>query len=192
LRSRTRDEAQSALTRGRQGAACVTEISEQRLSRRTGDALLTVMPTPSLPTDNLYKFIALAGIALVVATVVLGFGTYRDLLDREAELRAQGGTLGWSSGQPLDQNLPEERDLKHGILLLRARLDAAVKQFPMLSYPLVAGTALMGVGFWLWYVRLQRHLDAIVLRRATRPMASEPSTGLPESPQTGRRKHPQK
>jgi hypothetical protein len=47
---------------------------------------------PSLPTDNLYKFAALAGIAIVVSTVYLLVSQTLNIVDRVTDAREAGDT----------------------------------------------------------------------------------------------------
>lgn len=45
------------------------------------------LPVPSAPTDNLYKFIALSGVALIVTGQFLPLGMVREINDKMADVR---------------------------------------------------------------------------------------------------------
>ncbi len=47
-------------------------------------------PIPSLPTDNLYKFCAVAGSVAIVASVLVAFQGWRDLLGQQFSIRNLG------------------------------------------------------------------------------------------------------
>jgi hypothetical protein len=48
-----------------------------------------VSPIPSLPTDNLYKFCAVAGSLAILVSALVAFQAWRDVLGREASLRSR-------------------------------------------------------------------------------------------------------
>ena len=132
------------------------------------------MQIPNLPTDNLYKFMAMAGMAIII----MGFLTVWAHANRSQELfreLQQGLAL---SNTELEQAMqianPEERLSllrKHNLEL--AKLTSIQKELEFildwkLRYEvfavacMVLGTLLSGSGFWLWYVRVQRHLDKML------------------------------
>lgn len=141
------------------------------------------MTLPSIPTDNLYKFLALSGLILA------GFsGTFLPLqihktklkvIEVEAEMQIIGQereSIGWeiSRLKEIEYPTPEqiaiiqdrhEENAKRLILAESARkqLEYLVRLYSLLSglsgVGLVLGLIMATVGFTLWYTRVQRPLD---------------------------------
>lgn len=120
----------------------------------------------ALPTDSLYKFMALAGLLIVVGTLALylyarrkycitAYELERDIKIVAARLNASGaaqGSLDWTIAKA-------ESDCgtkKAGYLLAEFRIIQWLHWIWVL-----AGLALLITGARLWYVKLQRHIDAI-------------------------------
>jgi len=140
---------------------------------------------PSPPTDNLYKFMALAGIVLLVAAPFF-WTTYR--LKQEEHLRAE---LRWmAEAQPPSEYYLAKVQIEHGetVSLERRqmveRFDYAEKELGRVSDEFAAlesykltvsilaatmgtiGLSLAAFGFPLWYVRVQRPLDRLLVRES--------------------------
>jgi len=142
---------------------------------------------PSPPTDNLYKFLALAGILIVVGGYVFVYLQ----ADRSQELLRelkQGAALIHAETEIARLrsllNDPNERRGKHleegyeAAARERARLTKVEEELKfllawknrsmiLLAAAHVVGSVLSAVGFALWYQRVQRYQDLILRRQAT-------------------------
>jgi hypothetical protein len=144
-----------------------------------------------LPTDNLYKFMALSGVALMLAAALLAYGSFRriqslaDALGAETSvamvkadriiaetLRAvDDSTL---TGQERERRLMELRTptfaLGEQAVSLQARSKGLLRDLKRLSDDVdgwlivlwTLGGVLASLGFWLWYMRVQRYQDTIL------------------------------
>jgi len=150
---------------------------------------------PMPPTDNLYKFMAISGLLLVLTTIIL-YVTVR-LEVRESwgngiavlKTRSDLGEvrLGQAIGPPSKlTDLEAERWKKYianKISELKSQLSRLEKtgtevddywssiykaEFlgPFLLGGIFTGVLLMGSGFYLWYSRLQKYQDKIIARQA--------------------------
>ena len=144
------------------------------------------MQLPTLPTDNLYKFLALSGIALFVLSVVITNQSANDALRESDKLRIELAGL-QADVQALGEDtayakthsdVQHERErllqLRRQAMIGRAesatldRLIAVAAAYRSLGNWLGSvGGGLTLLGFVLWYVKLQRHQDEIVRREAT-------------------------
>jgi hypothetical protein len=147
---------------------------------------MAMLPGP--PTDNLYKFMAIFGLALIIASFV---GAYK----AEAEIQSRfGARIRERELLMLEQRREaalgpayEHRDWR--IILdsfaVEARADTlanegllAVKtRFDVLLW---VGAGMSLAGFLLWYTRLQRFEDALVKRKASE--STEADSSLPGDP----------
>lgn len=151
------------------------------------------MSVASLPTDNLYKFIALSGVAIIAATIVAFLNFASDVSIKLAEAKGAVGSvefelrlierLGIDLVSPIADPYLQQRAIRFLDLNakatqqaaiideLRTRLDFAWKSFII---AMIWGHVLAAWGFGMWYRRLQRHQDIDLStrfpdRRSTRP-----------------------
>jgi hypothetical protein len=137
-----------------------------------------MLTTPAAPTDNLYKFIAIFGLSIVVAA---GSFAAKLQLDREdasrvVEARALAETR--QAEQLTKSSDPAER--AHGVALADSvirQADSAIaladrlnekpsKTMPALVATTIAGALISAVGFGLWHRRFQKYQDIIIQRQA--------------------------
>jgi hypothetical protein len=133
---------------------------------------------PAAPTDNLYKFIAIFGLSIVIAAG--GFAAKLQL-DREdtsriVEARAlaetrQAERLTKSSdpaerarGVALADSVIRQADSARA---LADRLnEKPSKTMPVLITATIIGALISGVGFVLWHRRFQKYQDIMIQRQA--------------------------
>jgi hypothetical protein len=147
------------------------------------------MELPMLPTDNLYKFLALSGLVMLV----LSFTFPRNMVD-ELELKAVESEtninlLAFDVSVLKDdvdaaekkpklaedgiQKLSErQRQLEVKTLQVggeRAKLNVLVKQLRFaMSLSIIGsvlGFVLADIGFWLWYMRVQKPADLLARKQ---------------------------
>jgi len=147
------------------------------------------MELPMLPTDNLYKFLALSGLVMLV----LSFTFPRNMVD-ELELKAVESEtninlLAFEVSVLKDdvdaaekkpklaedgiQKLSErQRQLEVKTLQVggeRAKLNVLVKQLRFaMSLSIIGsvlGFVLADIGFWLWYMRVQKPADLLARKQ---------------------------
>ena len=132
-------------------------------------------PLPNLPTDSLYKFIALSGIALFITGLILNFKSADVYFENsqfvkvETELSEEQKKL--INSQPLFKlddprllNLPIEyisKSKKNGHYLTKAEKFESYSKAMMFC-----GSLLTIIGFVLWYLLLQRHIDKQMKKEA--------------------------
>lgn len=127
---------------------------------------------PSLPTDSLYKFLALSGVVIVLSSVYffMRMGSLVKIKSFElmADMQKRDTEISFLEQQP-------ERSKQE---ILKVRIDQNVatiklKEFKWLTYQLVivylissiglfAGTSMAYQGFNLWYSKIQIHQDKIL------------------------------
>jgi hypothetical protein len=145
---------------------------------------------PSIPTDNLYKFLALSGLALFLTSVsfplallnhnlekadqlaqeLAGISADIDFLKEDVAIaKAQG-----ESAEEATQRFRKSRELRRESAVFGEkikglhRLNAQTRWLPLLSaLGATAGLAIAVTGFWLWYHRLQRLLDMSVVEEGS-------------------------
>jgi len=153
-------------------------------------------PGLPLPTDSLYKFLALVGLTVAVISffVPLGMLVYNQdrmsaLSVELAEVRADIESAKESQrALPTAPNDPARTrellavgaDLRRRQAAAGAKLEAIHRLNRQAAHLMwlafggpAVGLAVSAVGFWLWYVRLQCHLDAHA-REATRRQPRKP------------------
>jgi hypothetical protein len=144
------------------------------------------IPTlPSPPTDNLYKFMALSGVVLLLAAPFFWAKFYITHAERT---RAAIESLGYSLPPPDyyffrakllggESVTEEQRKLVEKFDSLRkesSRLGGEFLLYDRFSYVVTSaaiflgllGLALTWFGFRLWYLRVQKPLDRILLKEA--------------------------
>ena len=140
----------------------------------------------SLPTDNLYKFICLMGLAIFLAGALLLWSRGAQMADAHAEyaiaFRSVVGEtkdlLRWAkkgADQRGDIPLPEiessldevQSSLKAAELALRR----SNRSRRMGNVLLAVGASLAAVGGWLWYSRVQKYEDAVLRHKAAEALS---------------------
>jgi hypothetical protein len=140
---------------------------------------------PSPPTDNLYKFMAMSGVVLLIVAPIFCAQFYVSQAERT---RKAFETLG-ESFAPADYEMAkvkfendkpitdEEKNLIEKYDALKKEASSAGSEFliydrfsrvvTVLSILLgLLGCLLSWFGFYLWYLRVQKPLDRILLKEA--------------------------
>lgn len=136
------------------------------------------MEIPSLPTDNLYKFMAIFGIVLMIFAFVFPFRGIDDLSNElhEAELEARIHEAQEQRFFASGKERSEEEEIDKIIFMLKyksnlEKLREKSNRFEQnkwifkISYG--AGSFVASWGFLLWYWKVQRHLDRILYNQAS-------------------------
>ena len=124
------------------------------------------MNIPALPTDNLYKFMALSGIVLIVFSFLLPWraaNRSQELLrDVKANLRIID-TLPLSSDERAKLLGNSVKNLEELKLIIEKD-----KPFYMIAFIIgeTFGIVLCISGFTLWYKRVQKYNDQILIQQA--------------------------
>jgi hypothetical protein len=121
------------------------------------------LPSPPLPTDNLYKFMAIAGIVAAISCAYFGINILLDLQESTWEVSAQTKVL-LARG---DAEAEEMEALVQELELLRKKRDELEPLSEFLAKVAGFSLALSVLGFILWYWRVQRFLDKELSRRAS-------------------------
>ena len=142
-----------------------------------------MMNFPPIPTDNLYKFMALGGIALVFLSMWLMFARLKDAEIKTSEMGVELAvtrqkarnllyetTLLHSPGRHRllglvanAQQIKIETAKESAQLKARKVLQADMDGELFMTYSFSAAGILMAIlGFVLWYIRVQKPLDAML------------------------------
>ena len=143
-------------------------------------------PIPNFPTDNLYKFFALSGVFVFIASIWLNSNMLSDLNTSLNEITVEAETA-TTLRHLLPENIADDYDLRSAEIKLfrefaelsissQTKLDALIKQqnkvmkFSILLYIVACfGILVSGIGFRQWYLKVQKPLDEILqlnLRKA--------------------------
>ena len=143
-----------------------------------------ILPAP--PTDNLYKFVALAGLVLFIGAPVFWIQYTLELRQGEddhvrANLTALGVFLeahdaasyfrpaGIPTPTPVPEALANEKKVQAAVETASARLGQyapyAAWVTATATVAAILGLALAILGFRLWYVRVQRPQDLLLMRQ---------------------------
>lgn len=157
-----------------------------------------------VPTDNLYKLMAVGGVVLLVASFYFMFQYEHQVRQLQLEAKVEEAALqkeweflnttfydknGSRSEQQVDWAMVDRlanfarrsETHKARMAALESVQEADAKKNGMMWWLAILGAvggALMTFGFGLWYFRLQRHQDKLLLfelRKAEREAASEPA-----------------
>ena len=149
------------------------------------------MNLPALPTDNLYKFLALSGLVLFVISFVFPRSLVDELelktvetqtevnllvrevsaLNKDVDVAAAKPNL---SDEALEK-LSERRDqLNEKAIRLEGQKERQKTLLKQLRYAVdlslfgsILGYLIAHVGFWLWYTRVQRLADLLARKQAS-------------------------
>lgn len=118
-----------------------------------------MQPNVPIATDNLYKFVALFGLVLVVASFAgfyLSYANHRAEMalieDRRFDLAKSAGTLSPAAVAKIEWDLMIREDVSSA---------NRVTFGSVMAFPLFAGFALSTVGFFLW-IKVQRLQDELL------------------------------
>jgi hypothetical protein len=119
---------------------------------------------PSPPTDNLYKFIAVAGLVLLFGAPVY-WSSYTDAShgQRLEALRALLQKAATPDPRAAEEEVERHKKAYEFVQDALSKYDQWVKYLSLVAA--VAGLLLAAVGFWLWYVRVQRPQDTLLQRQ---------------------------
>ena len=115
------------------------------------------MDLPTIPHDNLYKFMTFCGLMLCLASVV---GGYFILNGHNAKVYDQYYRI----HQVLDTSSDSEEatNVSEAIMhLLATEKRNAESSGRVLSFVFCIGLVCMSLGCWFWYLRIQRHDDRV-------------------------------
>jgi hypothetical protein len=132
------------------------------------------MNLPNLPTDNLYKFLALSGITLYIACLVLSVITSQDISDKRMkvsneliELKKELNSIESSTKDEPTQTTQYKLDIfKSRLDNKQSEVDSLATTFESISQLLysgyIVGLSSSFLGFILWYFKVQRYEDMIL------------------------------
>lgn len=126
------------------------------------------MQIPSLPTDNLYKFMAIGGIVLFLAGHFASWsgGTRIQELHAQVEqAKAISRIYAKTDSQKAELALAEVAGAEYEIRFIEDQR-WGVRAF--LNFTFWVGSLLSLAGFILWYIRVQRQLDILLLEEIRR------------------------
>jgi exopolysaccharide biosynthesis protein len=147
------------------------------------------MNIPNLPTDNLYKFMALSGLFILILSVV--YPLYREneltqrLLALEGEIEVLNVDIIFQtelakntkrhSFSLSDPDIPQILRFKEASVKIETQrkqllfLSSEIEKYKRFRWiGVFCGMALILSGFMLWYYRVQRFQDILLYREATK------------------------
>lgn len=129
-----------------------------------------------IPSSNMYKYVALSGVAIIIVTLVFAVSEIFDIHDQvlKAEERVEVMTARLEAGMNPEGNEPAS-ELEQQ--LNRIRLDAAEKQLQVLkdrslelrewaTILFTIGIAIAAFGFTRWYRKIQMPMERIAEHQA--------------------------
>ena len=131
------------------------------------------MEIPKLPTDNLYKFMALSGLVILILSAIPYYRKYEfdiELIRLEAE--AENLRLKIRENAAYTTT---EFEFKCKEILRRITMNNYLKGVAYVCS--FVGSFLTTLGFYLWYVKLQRYQDRIIKKEAAQIDALEKQGG---------------
>jgi hypothetical protein len=115
-------------------------------------------PSLAIPTDNIYKFVCLFGLTLIVVAVLSFVATYTATLDRK--VRYSEVVISLESKTPRTKAEEDTLDMNRQLLeVTRDNEKAANFVFSLL---LGTGLALSALGTHKWYTKVQKRDDQLV------------------------------
>ena len=130
------------------------------------------MNLPNLPTDNLYKFMALSGLFLIIFSFTLVLlqanrsqDIHRELkrLSTIMELKNFQNERDKKLGENIVENLGQSRKLLEELKFI---LEQKPKYMAFFVIFMLIGVILSITGFQLWYSRVQRYQDILIKNQA--------------------------
>ena len=147
------------------------------------------MDLPHLPTDNLYKFMALSGLALIIFSTAVPIVRLGELDLKRAEVEGEQTVLEVELEElkrdisllekkvkPSSQDLDAFRKRAVELRIKNAQFKGKTEQYrtlvsalqlawSILKYGNTIGVAVAAAGFLLWYRQIQRPNDALLKRQ---------------------------
>lgn len=130
------------------------------------------MILPSLPTDSLYKFIAVAGAFIFLSSLIVPFQKHYELAVKRAENtgviamveeRVARFSSSINGASDVDIAMGEFHDLRARAKATNAALESLQREMLVLrNAGLVLGLLLMALGLSAWYLRVQRYEDRLL------------------------------
>jgi hypothetical protein len=138
------------------------------------------MKLPVFPTDNLYKFMALFGIALLIAEYLPLFHAYKLTVDQtrlDGEINVLNKEIEWKTSRIINSKKKKQSDylieMQQNRLISLVQLNTKKQELSnidrmlkldktVLFIDLVISVFLIGFGFMLWYEKLQKPRDIIL------------------------------
>lgn len=120
------------------------------------------MTLPSLPTDNLYKFISIFGLILLVFSAYMINDTQSKIYLKVDDYNVKNEILNFKkdSISSIDIELIAE---KIKLRKLEEQVNREIEKLPKQYYAYIlglsSGIGMMGLGFYLWYYRTQYYND---------------------------------
>ena len=152
------------------------------------------MQIPNLPTDNLYKFMAIAGLALIIISVIIPLWIIHDLKIKGYDLKIEMAIIdveakSFEKQFQLHTQVPHNKkelsdhshkqyfatvlDMEKNIAKTKGQVDKLEflrseiqKMRVIIALGLGLGLILTFNGFRLWYSRLQKYQDAAIKSEA--------------------------
>ena len=131
------------------------------------------IPIPNFPTDNLYKFMALSGLALLLASILfieINLSRF-DELSNQIEAKQKQVTFLRDLAKTSD-NEANINHLEEGIAIIKENeilisqlnvlLNRLSKHLWSMFFLSGLGLSTSIAGFWLWYTRLQKFQDEVL------------------------------
>lgn len=114
---------------------------------------------PAVPTDSLYKFMAIFGLVLFTFSIY----NYRTKLDQAYSLEA---LIKYQEKSNASQTVKFENNLEDEKIKYN-RFEADYNQFVAIHlFTAVLGLILISLGFYLWYAKIQKYNDLILKKQA--------------------------
>jgi hypothetical protein len=146
-------------------------------SKKSTSEKYIIMNIPNLPTDNLYKFLALTGIIILIFSIAITETRLTELesesdyyLTQQGELYFDIQSLNSDLDRITDKEIFELKRLKNEIrirvfklsrtkelLLKKSKQTRTVFRWSI--FGVLSGLLISVFGFVLWYNRVQRYLD---------------------------------
>ncbi len=143
------------------------------------------MNVPLPPTDNLYKFLAIFGLVIVVMSFIFPHLLIFDLETQIIKLNGEAAVLeydiqSYERNSKLKISATDEKQLRHRVAEVTGKkeiISGLAKQIKdllgMLWIWIGLGIFLMIIGFQLWYFKVQKYQDRILkddaeIRRSSR------------------------
>jgi hypothetical protein len=125
------------------------------------------MNFPSIPTDNLYKFLAISGVALLITGIYFRYNFENEVNAELSRLQLSEAiiNLKTKSDATYSQKL-DSLTLAHDIKGLRNSIEKLPENYKSAILLLLSGAALAAFGFIQWHLKLQRFSDKIIENEA--------------------------
>ncbi|MBI3585128.1 MAG: hypothetical protein HY096_14420 [Nitrospinae bacterium] len=130
------------------------------------------MNLPNLPTDNLYKFIALSGLLISILTIILPIKINYDIRLKDLTIKKELAILNIElnflkqNQTNKQQTLEELKDLRIKLIQQESKNKELEKYDDTTIYFFIYGLMTSTIGFSLWYSKVQKYNDIIIKNTA--------------------------